>query len=148
MEDIDYGYYAQMFGDVMDLFWKNQPKPPENMEYGRGESKILAYLSCHLEGANPGEIANHLHVGSGRVGNALKDLEEKELIMRCVNPKDRRKTIVILTEKGKEKAITFRTFLETKIKKTVDCLGTDDFETMCNLLKKFLNAFLKEEQPC
>lgn len=148
MEEIDYGYYARMFGDVMDLFWKNKPKPPENMEFGRGESKILMFLYSRPEGSNPGELVNHLKVGSGRVGNALKDLEEKGLVIRYIDPKDKRRTIVMITERGRETTRSFKTFLEGKIRSSVDYLGPDDFETMCSLLKKFLTTFLKEDKTC
>ena len=78
------------------------------------------------------------------IGNALKDLEEKGLIERSKENKDKRKTVVVLTEKGKEKAAGFKAFFTLKIRQMVDALGGEDFELMCNLIKKAFIATVSE----
>lgn len=68
------------------------------------------------KGANPGTLSEYLNVGTGRIGNALKDLEEKGLIERSKESKDKRKTVVVLTEEGKKKAAGFKAFFTLKIR--------------------------------
>lgn len=137
-------YYTKLFADVTCVFWEHQPRPFGNGSFGRGKPKIILYLNNHPEGANPGALSEYLNVGTGRIGNALKDLEEKGLIERSKESKDKRKTVVVLTEKGKEKAAGFKAFFTLKIRQMVDALGGDDFELMCNLIKKAFIATVSE----
>ena len=83
-------YYTELFADVTCVFWEHQPRPFGNGSFGRGEPKIILYLNNHPEGANPGALSEYLNVGTGRIGNALKDLEEKGLIERSKESKDKR----------------------------------------------------------
>ncbi len=48
------------------------------------------------------ELAEKIHTKPSAVSRTLKNLEEQELIIRTVNPTDRRNTYVTLSEHGKE----------------------------------------------
>lgn len=50
----------------------------------------------------PGEIARMLSVSPSAITFLLERLEEKGLLIRSVNPKDRRCIVLFLTDKGKE----------------------------------------------
>ncbi|MCD7753867.1 MAG: winged helix DNA-binding protein [Clostridiales bacterium] len=69
----------------------------------RGEGAMLRYLATQHDGATAGELREALEVGSGRVSNALKNLEGKGMIMRVSSARDGRVVQVYLTEQGESR---------------------------------------------
>ena len=67
-----------------------------------GEGALLIYLAFRHDGATAGELRSWLDVGSGRVANALKSLEGKELIRRVHADRDGRVVAGCITEAGRE----------------------------------------------
>lgn len=80
----------------------SKPRRKESDTFYKGEMKILGYLFFHKEEATPGELGEFMGVSSARVARALKSLEEKKIIQRTTLLQDRRKTVVSLTDIGKE----------------------------------------------
>lgn len=105
----------------------------------KGELALLSYLSKY-HSVTPGELIDILHVGSGRVANALSNLERKQYIERKKDENDKRKTIVTITEKGssiiKEKKREFR----ERAYIIYDILGSEDVESLLRIMKKFESA--------
>lgn len=68
----------------------------------KGLILILNLLECQKESLlSAGEIASLLNVSTARVAVAINNLEKKGLVIREKSQEDARKTIIKLTEKGK-----------------------------------------------
>lgn len=59
--------------------------------------RILKDKSCSQD-----DLAEYLNLDKGRIAKNLASLEEKGLVCRRINEKDRRQKFVSLTEKGEE----------------------------------------------
>jgi len=73
---------------------------PSQSNVTRGEMGVLGYLSFH-DSAAPSDLAEKFNVTSSRIANTLKALERKGLILRDINPDDRRGIIVTITPAGR-----------------------------------------------
>lgn len=87
----------------------------------RGETFILNMLSLRGDNVQPSEISNRMGISAARITAALNSLEKKGFITRRIDPGNRRRILIELTEPGKEQA--HRNF-ETLVERTGDMLGT------------------------
>lgn len=67
----------------------------------KGLFLILNLLELKNDSLSAGEIASLLKVSTARVAVAINNLEKKDLVKREKSKDDARKTIIKLTEKGK-----------------------------------------------
>lgn len=85
------------------------------------------------------EIVQEMHAPASAVSRMLRSLEEKDIIVRTVNTKDRRSVYVELTEHGKEiyaeSAEIMRDFADAIFKE----MGKEEVE----LLNKYLNKLVE-----
>lgn len=131
--------------ELMDSFAAVGPRPlgRANDKYAKGEKAILFALEKSGGTSTPGDLAEILQVGSGRIGNALKSLEAKGYITRKQSPLDRRVTLVSLTEKGREfgreKHRQFRAFVE----EIANSIGEEDARELNRILRKINGAGLR-----
>lgn len=90
----------ELFNNMEKL---HRSKPQKNITGSmEGEKSILRFLSFNRDkDVLPGDISEELNISSARVAAALNRLEEKGLVTRSIDPEDRRRFIVSLTEKGK-----------------------------------------------
>ena len=108
------------------------PKVKASIRYGQGQFLILHLLNSASRPLSPGELSQLIGVGSGRIGNVLKELEKRELIVRKSHEEDKRVILVQLTEKGKA-------FIEDKEAKT--CQFIDEIYSRAG--KEDFMAFLR-----
>ncbi len=73
----------------------------KDLELTAGQVPFLMHLS-HKEGITQDDLAVHLHIDKGTVARALKKLEDNGFIYREINPQNRRKYLLFLTEKGRQ----------------------------------------------
>ena len=69
----------------------------------RGLAVILRMLDDATGEVNAGDIASELRMSTPRVAAALKTLERKGYAVRTPSAKDRRKTVVSITDVGRER---------------------------------------------
>lgn len=133
---------------LKSFFEYNKTEPPKRMENMTiGEKGILRIL--RKEYPNPifsGDFSVHLNVGTGRIGNALKSLEEKGFIYRVVDKGDRRKVLVYLTDKGKTKIDEKEKELKEFIFKVIDEVGNDKYEQILDAFDLFRTSIMKVEK--
>lgn len=146
MENLD--ECVKMLDETMHLVWTHTPKPNPQMSFDRGECRILFNLDRNSQGMSPSQLADRLSVGSGRIGNALKDLEAKGLIRREVSPKDRRRAIVKLTDKGRAETDRMKAGYLAIVRKLVDRMGYEKFKTMNELIRMAIAVCAKEDSQC
>lgn len=114
------------------------------MVLGKGEGRIIGYLGSHSETVTPGELSEILNVGSGRIANALKNLETKKLVIRKTDSLDKRRTIVQLTEKGNDSFQCVKNEMTERIGQIFDKLGEEDALSLLRLLRKMNDSQGKE----
>lgn len=133
---------------LKSFFEYNKTEPPKRMENMTiGEKGILRIL--RKEYPNPifsGDFSVHLNVGTGRIGNALKSLEEKGFIYRVVDKGDRRKVLVYLTDEGKTKIDEKEKELKEFIFKVIDEVGNDKYEQILDAFDLFRTSIMKVEK--
>lgn len=93
---------AEFFKDLHSL---KKARPQRHIsESLRGETFALQYIAYHDGPVLPGEISGEMGISSARIAAALNNLEKKGLVTRRIDPDDRRRILVELTELGKEQA--------------------------------------------
>lgn len=110
-------------------------KMKREMGFSHGEVFVLTYLE-HNGKATAGELGKVSGVGSGRIANILKSLEQKGEIKREEHPEDKRKVVVVLTEKGTDKIIKEKKEVFSRAKNTLKCLSEDEADNFIYILKK------------
>lgn len=106
--------------------------------------KVL-FMVFFLKNQRSSDISKALNVDGSAITRMLDRLEKKELIQRCVDPDDRRSTLIELTEKGH--AITGRAvpLANNAIDKLTECLTTDEKQNLSHCLGKIVDAFYRTE---
>lgn len=112
----------------------------------RGEGALLRYLATEHDGATAGELREALDVGSGRVSNALKNLEGKGMVKRVSSARDVRVVQVYLTEQGRA-AITARyQRLLRQVSELLEDVGEDDCAELLRLTRKVIDLSQKRRE--
>lgn len=135
-------YYRELFYLIRKLR-VNENSCAHSMTKGVGG--ILYELSKNPNGVTPGELSERLAVGSGRIGNALKSMEEKGAIERKADPEDHRKVLVTLTYKGKEFINQLQKQFEERLDYVIDKFGEEKFEEYLRLSHEFVDYFIDYE---
>jgi DNA-binding MarR family transcriptional regulator len=94
------------------------------------------------------EIAGKAHIASSQVSRTLKNLEQKQLIHRSVDSKDRRNTYVYLSDKGNEFCQQANALLEELSNKVISRFGEeriDELINLCNELSDTMEQELKKK---
>ena len=112
--------------------------------FSRGEVGVLGYLVFDKSEASAGELSEKLNVSTARTASILNSLENKEYITRKVDSKDKRKTLVVITEKGKDLAISTKKEIINMLLKVIDEVGYDDIKEYVRILQKIRNVIDKQ----
>lgn len=119
-----------MFKEIagsLAFFLKKSSKELFNIvKSGHGESGVLQILLENEKNKKPlssGDICAKMQLSSGRTALTLKNLELKRLVVRRADEKDKRRTLVKLTEKGKALAESTAKEVSAAVNKIVEKLG-------------------------
>ncbi|MCC8182357.1 MAG: winged helix DNA-binding protein [Clostridiales bacterium] len=112
----------------------------------RGEGALLSYLATKHDGASAGELREALEVGSGRVSNALKNLENKGLVMRVPSARDGRVVLVYLTEQGRTVITAKYERLLRRVSELLEDIGEDDSAELLRLTRKVIDQSQKQRE--
>lgn len=112
----------------------------ETDRFSEGERAILYNLYHSPGGLYSGTLAERLHVGTGRIGNALKTLEKKKFITRQTDKKDKRRVLVKLTEAGKEHMADIESHVLANQKNILAVYGEERMEHFLVELEALLDA--------
>lgn len=106
-------------------------------EYLRGECRLLFVLNVNRDQAmQPGQIAKLLNISTARVASILRTLEAKGMLVRTTCDEDKRKTFVVITDKGSEYIETKRANITGFIDRTFEKLTEEEREEFVRLTKK------------
>lgn len=95
-------------------------------DFNRGEVGVLSYLAFDKDEVSSGELSEVLGVTTARVASILNSLEIKGYVKRKEDSLDKRKTLVVITEKGKELAINAKREIINKIISVVREVGYEE----------------------
>lgn len=95
-------------------------------EFNRGEIGVLGYLAFEKDEATAGELSEKLNVTTARIASILNSLEAKDYIKRTEDNKDKRKTLVVVTKKGKALAKKAKKEVIDKITKVINEVGEEE----------------------
>lgn len=125
---------AQLYAAMADLGRRREQKV--TTASASGEEGLLHYLAYKHDGVYSGVLKEQLGVGSGRMADILRRLEEKELIVRREDTEDCRRVVVHITELGREHAISMNRRVLAWYGRLREYLGEEDCQELIRLLKK------------
>lgn len=111
-------------------------------DFNRGEVGVLSYLAFDKDEASAGELSEKLNVTTARIASILNSLENKDYIKRKEDTFDKRKTLVVITDKGKTLAIDIKKEIINKIIKVIKEVGYDEIKEYARValkIKKILD---------
>ena len=113
--------------------------------YSHGEGFALNYLLTREEAAQPSEISSASGSSAAAIAALLGRLEKKGMITRRVDPDDRRKIRVFLTEAGRVAANRHRAELYASLRAIFMEMGERDTEGLVRLAERFLQIAMRLE---
>lgn len=125
------------------------------MELAPGECFVLQIIKRHRQehpdepGIYVSQIAGIWKKASSQVSRLLRGLEEKNLIGRSVDAKDRRNTYVFLTEHGTQVCDAMRERLDSYFHRVLEHMGKDNIDELvrlCNEMADVMEQELEEEK--
>lgn len=113
-------------------------------DFNRGEVGVLSYLTFDKEMASAGELSNKLNVTTARIASILNSLENKGFIKRKIDEFDKRKTLVVITSKGKELVLSTKDEIINKIVRVIKEVGIEEVKNYVLIALK-IRKILEED---
>lgn len=110
-------------------------------EIARGEVAVLLYLIDN-DGVNASDISQNFDINTSRVAAVLNTLSKKGFIERVVDPLDKRKIRVFITDVGKVFANERKREVEAYFKNLLEQLGEKDTKEYLRLSRR-INQIIK-----
>ena len=102
-------------------------------------SFLLLLLSCSSSLLTASFMAARLHITKGRLTALISSLLDKEDIEITLDMKDRRKTLIRLTEKGRNRIETKIDEVNEKLEYLIRDLSIEEVNVLLNILEKVKN---------
>ncbi|WP_314059637.1 transcriptional regulator [uncultured Vagococcus sp.] len=105
----------------------------------QGETMVIKFLDLIGEPTSPKHLAESLNLSSARIAVLLGSLEKKGQVARNMDPNDRRRISVTLTDCGKKAANAEKKEMHDKIIKIFNQMGEEDTNKFVELMTKFVD---------
>jgi len=95
------------------------------------------------------KMREFLHVSKAGLSQMISGLEKKGFVTRKVDPENRRRIIVTLTEKGESAVAAIHRTFEAKLDVLIERFGADEMREMIRLVNRFADTIeevLKEDK--
>lgn len=126
--------------ELMELMVKNRHGAFSKLEKSsKGANIVIKVLARLGEPTNPKNLAETLNLSTARIAAVLGNLEKRGLIIRTMDPDDRRRINVSLTECGKKVAKVEKQELRNKIIRVFELMGEEDTKKYLELTAKFVD---------
>lgn len=102
-------------------------------------SFLLLLLSCSSSPLTASFMAERLNITKGRITALISSLLDKEDIEITLDMKDRRKTLIRLTEKGRNRIETKIDEVNEKLEYLIRNLSEEEVNVLLNILEKVKN---------
>ncbi|MDR3291410.1 MAG: MarR family transcriptional regulator [Methanobrevibacter sp.] len=114
----------------------------QDLNITHGQIRFILLLKMN-ENPSQEEIAHHLLLSRGTTAKSLRKLDDENIIQRTVDPNNRRKYGVVLTDKGKEIAKKIEKIDEDWEKSIYKNFKGDNKEIIMDLLKEIAISSMK-----
>lgn len=104
----------------------------------KGASIVIKFLDALGKPTSPKHLAEALQLSSARIAVVLGSLEKKGLIVRNMDPNDRRRINVTLTKCGKKIANAEKKEMRDRIVRVFELMGEEDTKKFLELTAKFV----------
>ena len=126
--------------ELMELMVKNRHGAFSKIEKSsKGATIVIKVLARLGEPTNPKYLAETLNLSTARIAAVLGNLEKRGLIIRTMDPDDRRRINVSLTESGKKVAKVEKQEMRNKIIRVFELMGEEDTKKYLELTAKFVD---------
>ena len=134
---------AEMLVDQTELLFRHGPHKLIGKN-ARGECFVLRCLARSKAPLLPSDLSEQSHASTARIAVVLNTLEKKGLISRAIDPTDRRRILVSLTNVGQEYVAVIRTQLREDMKHLLEELGEQDAREYLRITKRILQISQEE----
>ena len=134
---------AEMLVDQTELLFRHGPHKLIGKN-ARGECFVLRCLARSKALLLPSDLSEQSHASTARIAVVLNTLEKKGLISRAIDPTDRRRILVSLTNVGQEYVAVVRTQLREDMKHLLEELGEQDAREYLRITKRILQISQEE----
>ena len=140
--------YRELAQELMKYLLKMPPPPKDapRLEKDRGELLVIAYLTEFEDGVTPGILAQFGDVSTARIATVLNSLEKKGYITRSVDPEDRRKVLVHITEEGRAYGQKHKEKRLQHLITTLEYLGEEDALQHIRIMKRLTEFHLQNSE--
>ena len=126
--------------ELMQLMVQNRHGAFSKIEMSsKGANIVFKVLDRLGEPTNPKHLADTLNLSTARIAAVLGNLEKRGLISRTMDPDDRRRINVSLTESGKKVAKAEKQEMRNKIVRVFELMGEEDKKKYLELTAKFVD---------
>lgn len=132
---------------LMQAFHRFRKKEMEsNKDHRRNEAWALVLLSERTDrGMRVSELSRMMRVTSPFATQLINQLEERGLVLRRTDGKDRRVVNLVLTEQGRQEAEDIIRTYHRRFAALVEHLGEDEARTLARLLNQTFD-FMDEQR--
>ena len=122
---------------------------PMGTDISKMEFFALQVISRHqqkmdTQGIYVSELAQNLHIAPSQTSRMLKSLEERNLIGRCIDGRDRRNTYVYLTEEGTETCRQAQKNIKNYMNRVKNAMGEERMDELINLCNELADIMEQE----
>ncbi|EOH99226.1 hypothetical protein UAY_02003 [Enterococcus moraviensis ATCC BAA-383] len=133
-------YAEEAEQELMRLMVQNRHSAFSRLEKSnQGESIVIKFLARYGEPTSPKHLAESLNLSSARIAVVLGSLEKKGQIERKMDPDDRRRINVTLTDCGKKAAKLQKKEMRDKIVQIFKLMGETETKQFIELTAKFVD---------
>lgn len=127
--------------EFLTLMFKKNKKclVEKTKDLSQGEKGCLFYLTFVENNISASKLSEVLDVSMPRVVSLINTLETKGLIVKGCDQKDKRKTIITITDFGKKIVHDKKEEVIRKMANIIEVLGEKDFNEYIRLTKKINN---------
>ena len=133
--------YSKIATEFMERMEHSPHKKPLNdmQRFSKGELFAMSLLQKTDDPISAGDIATAMNTSSARVANLLNTLENKGFIERCIDTNDRRKILVVITDKGKQTIEKSKNLMQEHLSSVFKQMGEKDSREFMRLTELFFN---------
>jgi MarR family transcriptional regulator, organic hydroperoxide resistance regulator len=130
-------YRAMAEAMLSRMFTLNTTRPQRYINEGmRGEGFVLQYVIHRGKPVPPSEISGFMNISTARIAAALGSLERKGLVTRRIDPDDRRRILVDLTDAGRAFASEKEEHMLSHTTQLLEALGEQDATDLLRLINR------------
>lgn len=130
----------ELFREMVEAFKEinNAKNLFDFQSYLKGENYLMSCLESLGGVSKPGNLAKELGVSKPRIAAMLCSLERKKLIKRSISKDDKRSSVIVITDKGREWVKLAGNEVHHAVLGVIEKIGEDDTKEFIRIMKKLL----------